>query len=337
MNLTFIIKASPSIGYGHLIRSRTLARDLTGLMKKADSLHYYVIGDPQLAGLLSGEPFPFEVFESESDLLAQRTKLCFDDFVAFDMLSVEDDLYDEVRGRASSLVSISPVFNRLTDVDLFFHRSKYHSSSFGPNTDVHKGLDYALIQASCARIRAASFKEHLYDDKLSIAVSMGGGDAANQSLATLAALNDLKKDCTIWLMLGEGYSHSYDDLIAESRKSHHEIILAKTLSSMWKVLGLSSLLILPGGVTTYEAAYSGLPVLNIVRDPSQRFLIQELLELGVGDEVPAVDDGELVTRVEHFEQNRDLLYEMHLNSKGVIDGHAGERIFDVLMATSRTR
>lgn len=258
-----------------------------------------------------------------------------DEFVIFDCLGVDDALFGLVEARAKWTVSISPIFNHLADVDLFFHRTRYHSFEFGEQTDVFMGFEYALIQHSCVAISAGTFKRNLGSERLSIAISMGGGDAANKSLQVLRGLRNLKGIYTIWLMLGEGYKHSYDELIAESNKSPHEIILAKTNSSMWRVLGLTSLLILPGGVTTYEAVYAGLPTINIIEDPSQRFLIQELLERGICEEVDRIDVHALAERVEQLNADRETLYKRHLNSKGVIDGLASERIFEALLKRHR--
>ena len=330
MNISFVLKASTDIGYGHLIRSRALANSIQGLCHKEDKVHYYVIGDKTLDNLLTNSPFEYSIFESEDEIILAKDNLKLNDIVIFDLLTVSDELFDIVHKKAW-VVSISPLFSHMSKVDAVFHRTEYHDFAFSEKTEVFKGLDYTLIQHGCKGIDAASYKKHLNEEKMSIAISMGGGDAANKSLKIIRELNKLKDDYTIWLMLGQGYKYSYDDLIEESKKSHHEIILAKTNTSMWKVLGLSSLLILPGGITTYEAAYAGLPTINIVENTKQRYLIQELIEKGVSDEVTCIDDGELVGKIEYYNSNRSERFTKHLNTKGLIHGCAADRIYEIII------
>jgi|10_taG_2_1085330.scaffolds.fasta_scaffold00201_5 spore coat polysaccharide biosynthesis predicted glycosyltransferase SpsG len=330
MNFSFIIKASTEIGYGHLIRSKTLASSIQELKHESDRVFYYVIGNKTLDGLLFNVCFNYKIFKSEEELFSQREKLFLDGIVIFDLLSVGDKLFN-LANSSSCIVSLSPFFNHMDKVETIFHRTKYHNYLFNKKTTVHKGLEYALIQEGCEQIDTASYKKYLNEDRMSIAVSMGGGDAANKTLKVIKQLNKLKNKYVVWIMLGHGYKHSYDELIEETKKSYHEIILAKTNSSMWKILSLNSLLILPGGITTYESVYAGLPTINFVENPSQRFLIQELVENNLCDKVNNIDSEELTEKIEYYNKNRRELFIMHLNSKGVIDGLASNRIYEIMI------
>lgn len=334
MNISFIVKASTNVGYGHLIRSRSLASSIHRLLHVDDKIAFYVIGDDQLKNLLVREPYDVRLFASEHDFIEQSPELALDEVVIFDLLTVTDELFDLTQA-ASWRISTSPIFSHLEQIDTFFHRSKYFAGELA-KVEVFKSLDYAIIQAGCRQIEAATYKRHLQENRMSLAVSMGGGDAANKSLRVIEKLNELKHNFTIWVMLGEGYKHSYDALIEASKQSHHEIILAKTNESMWRVLGLASLLILPGGITTYEAAYAGLPTINIIENDKQRFLVKELLEAGVSEEISGIENDSLIEKVSCLNTNRDKLYEMHLRTKGLIDGEAGARIYEILLQR-RTR
>ena len=89
---------------------------------------------------------------------------------------------------------------------------------------------------------------------------MGGGDAANRTLAIINQLKLVKAKCTIWAMLGEGYKHSLDEIIeAIESDSQHEIILAKNNRSMWQLLGNCSFIITTSGIKSYEDVYVGIP------------------------------------------------------------------------------
>lgn len=329
MRVSFIVKASTKIGFGHLIRSRSLAHQFQRLALDTHQINFYLIGDPGLDALLHNEDFSFEIFESEEAFIAQHQRLSLGDVVIFDLLSIEEQLF-ELTDKAHWRISISPIFSHLDQVDTVIHRSKYFDQELRQAKLVN-GLKYAIIQGGCRQIDAGSFKRNLSENRLSLAISMGGGDAANKTLQVIHRLNELEENFTIWAMLGEGYKHSYDDLIEASKQSHHEIILAKTNESMWRVLSLASLLILPGGVTSYEAAFAGLPTLNIVENERQESLIRELCDNQISLQINGIEDQKLLEYIKELNEDREALYKMHMHSKGLIDGLAGERIFEMLL------
>lgn len=336
MNFTFIVKASTSMGFGHLIRSRALAESIAHSCKQDDQLNFFVVGDRNLSHLLDRKVFSFRSMSDENeliDLLSENPTLV-SDIVIFDSLEVSEALYERCKA-ATLKVSLSPEFSHIAEVDLVFHRTRHISGKLAGSGNVFSGLQYAIIQKNCIPISLSDYKNTLAENRLSIAIAMGGGDAANKTLDLLDSLNRLENACTVWVMLGEGYQHSYDSLIDTSGRSRHEIILAKTNESMWKVLKQAALLIVPGGVTSYEAAYAGLPTINITDNPSRKYLVQELLENGVALAVDSMQDDELLTRIQDFDDNRNKLLEMHLGSKGLIDGNAPDRIFEQLLAELR--
>ncbi len=339
MKILFVAKASTKIGYGHLIRSRTLANSLAGLISASDSIHFIVIGDSNVKKLMSGPDYERTILDSESDVEDALKEVTFD-VTFFDMLEMSSELFNRLKQSSKITSSISPVFNQLANVDLLFHRTTYHTFDFPETCEVFASMDYALIQQNCVQIHAASYKKHLSEENMSIAISMGGGDAANKSLKVIKALNGLQQNCTIWCMLGEGYKHSYDLLIEETKGSQHEVILAKTNRSMWKMLNLASLIILPGGITSFEAAYAGLPSIILNENKSQKFLVQELVDKDVAITVGSLEQEDNVDEMLHIinklELDRDKLYEMHLNSKGLIDGLASDRIYEILIKKLHT-
>lgn len=329
MHITFVVKASTKVGFGHLIRSRSLANQIEKLLIDKQTLQFCIIGEQSLEVLLSGLDYPVKIFESEEHFIASHEEVNLSDIVVFDLLSVEDNLF-ELTTKARWRISISPIFSHLNDIDTFIHRSKYFDNHLLCK-NVIKGLEFAIIQDGCRQIDAGSYKRNLNEERLSLAISMGGGDAANKTLQVIQRLNKLQQNFTIWVMLGEGYKHSYDALIAAAKESHHEIILAKTNESMWRVLSLASLLILPGGVTSYEATYAGLPTLNIVESERQKMLVKELFEEGVSLEINGIQDPKMLELIHQLDSDRAALYSMHLRSKGLIDGRAGERIFELMV------
>jgi len=189
-----------------------------------------------------------------------------------------------------------------------------------------------VISPNCRKIDSEQFYYTLNSERLSVAISMGGTDAANKTLRVLETVKSSRQRILFWVLLGEGYAHSYQALVDCISGSHHEVIIAKTNDSMWRILSMCSLAILAGGVTTYEAAFAGLPSINLLEDLNHSFLIQELEDKGVSiiAEKPfpeALSDLNFI--LDTFAENRGQLLKMHEQLQGVIDGGGAARVVDV--------
>jgi spore coat polysaccharide biosynthesis predicted glycosyltransferase SpsG len=161
---------------------------------------------------------------------------------------------------------------------------------------------------------------------------MGGGDANNKTLELLKGLTHCNVPATFWVMLGEGYKHSLDELTDQIRKdAKHEIILAKTNSSMWHILANCVLAILPGGITSFEAVRAGLPSINFFDTPEQEYLIKEICENNAAfnfGKYSTQTINEISLFIEQLYYNRKTLLKMHVDSKGLIDGNGAIRIIE---------
>lgn len=331
MKITVICKASTQIGLGHLIRTYTFI--CQSLKYRSDiEFEYLIIGDVSLKKLIIHPKVEANFFSDESELKILNKS----DFLIIDMTDVVEGNLKEWKKQANRIVVISPIFNQFEHVDFYFGRTKYlqfDANNF-PGLKVFAGLEYAIIQENCKFISAGIYEENLNSDHLPIAIAMGGGDAKNKTLEVLKALKKCKVPATFWVMVGEGYKHSVEDLVSEIRKdTSHEIILAKTNSSMWRILHNCVLCILPGGITSYEAVYAGLPSINFFEQDSQRFLLSEILEHNAAWDFGIYSKETLEKIVEFIEDlssNRKKLLQMHVNCKSIIDNNGVNRILEIL-------
>ena len=310
------------------MRSRSVAAE----MARQSSTRMVVVGDRYVDALLEGRGLHYQVVAEEAELvrICRETK---PHVVVFDSLRFSQETVDEIRS-TSMTVSLSPIFDRLNDVDLVFHRTVHLGQDWnldrthGP--EVRAGLQYSVIREQCVAIDEASYRRSLEQQPLSIVISMGGADAGNKTLATLKAIQSVHRPLLIWALLGEGYGHSYEGLVDCVRENkQHEIILAKTSDSMWRVMQTCALAILAGGTITYEAAFAGLPSINVFDDGKHVFLIRELVERGIciSAGYPMADAVDVVAaNLSHLESHRDELWEMHQNAKGQVDASGARRI-----------
>jgi spore coat polysaccharide biosynthesis predicted glycosyltransferase SpsG len=328
-------RGSAADGLGHVIRTRAFAERLPAWV----DARLVVLGDGVAAPLLEGLDIEWSIARDDRALFSHATAID-PDVVVFDTISLEQYVFDAVAERAVT-VSLSPIFDHLESVDLAFNRTRYERDGLAAAANRRYGLDYAILRAGCERIDTGFYRRNVERDRISIAVSMGGADAPNRTLQVIEGLRELTAPATFWVLLGEGYDHSYHQLVdAVRRDNRHEAILAKTNQSMWTILQNSSLAILAGGVTTYEAVYAGLPSVNLFESDDHRFLVRELVEAGAaidgglidGDGVEAMRDA-----VAMLEADRDSLLDMHLRSRGMLDDHGADRVVGDIVSFVRRR
>jgi spore coat polysaccharide biosynthesis predicted glycosyltransferase SpsG len=326
--LLFCCRGSTQDGLGHVIRTRAVIDRLP-----ADChAELVVLGSDRCAApLLDGLAIPWSI-EADDAAVAERARALDPGIVMLDTMTLDAGVFDAVAdGRVT--VSLSPIFDHLDRVDLTFSRTRYaHDGSVPDAPNRRHGLQYAIVRGDCSRIDTETYERHLAESPMALAISMGGADAANRTLHVLEALRDVAAPMTFWVLLGEGYAHSYNALVEAVKRDHrHEVILAKTNQSMWRILRNCSLAILAGGVTTYEAAYAGLPSINLLDTESHSFLVQELVERGaalIGGAIDAGDGAALRAEVDRLERDRGRLLAMHRACQELIDGRGADRVLD---------
>jgi len=324
-----LCRGSVQDGLGHVTRTRAVARSLASHA----TVRIVVIGDGCADALLTRRGFDFRSVRSEEEAMAEVRSFA-PEVVTLDMLR-----FDRERCRAlassSTTVSLSPVFDALDEVALFFHRTQQLGPEWKPGPQVRAGLQYSVVSSHCTPIPSEIFHHHLEPECLSIAISMGGTDAANHTIRVLETLKAAERQWLVWVLLGEGYAHSYQAIVDLMKGSRHEIILAKTNDSMWRILRTCSVAVLAAGTTTYEAAHAGLPAINLLSDPAKYFLIQELVEAGACIGAPVDFETGLRSLNEHLirlDDDRTLLAQMHERGPALIDGAGADRIAAEIIA-----
>jgi spore coat polysaccharide biosynthesis predicted glycosyltransferase SpsG len=333
MKISIFCKASEKIGLGHLIRSSAFADQVANFNDKV-RIFFYLVGDESLSKLITNSNNKITCLKDEIDITDKVSKVF--DVAIIDMLTMNKNVLLHIKKKSKKIAVISPIFNNLNLVDYYFNRTKYinFNASDYPNLKVYAGLEYAIINSNCQRINSGIYEETLNSKNFPIAISMGGGDAGNRTLEVLKALKKCNVHGTFWVMIGEKYNHSIDALINRIRSdTSHEIILAKTNKSMWSILKNCALVILPGGITTYEAVYAGLPSINFFEEKGQEFLIKELEEKKALYNIGLYSKqtlNNLIGLIENLYHNKKKLLQIHFNSKFLIDGKASLRIFKLL-------
>ncbi len=323
MKLQVICRGSIQEGLGHLFRTRTFVKTAEQMC----DIEILAIVEAELEVVLSELTCPVHFVRHDDDILSYIYSYA-PDILLFDLIHIEAIVFQKAIAIPALTVSLSPVFEHMSHIDILFTRVK--ATQPIPGVQIFSGLEYAIFNDHGTIIDDATYEQNLALAELPVAVCMGGTDAANKTLAVLQALVQRTRATTIWVLLGEGYAHSYNALVDTVKGNcRHEVILAKTNRSMWKVMSNCVLAILAGGLTTIEALYAGLPTINLLAHRSHSEVMQELFDMQVcmnsglfsAESLQAMAD-----MVEQFDHNRDTLRIMRQRSKGIIDARGSERV-----------
>lgn len=334
MKIFFLTRGSLHDGLGHVTRSRAVAAEFAARAV----VKFVAIGDGCAAALLEGYGFEFVADATEDS--ARKIAADFQpDIVFLDLLRLDREFTHHL-SKTATLIGLSPIFDCMDELPLVFHRTAHRDPRWPGNVEFRCGLQYAVVGTHCRRVPEEVFELHAAEPQLSIAVSMGGTDAANKTVQVLRQLREHTRPLLIWALLGEGYAHGYEELVGQMRGTPHEIIFAKTNDSMWRVLHMCSLVILAAGTTTYEAACAGLPSVNLLEAATSRFLVAELVEKGA-----AICDGSafpealaaLPSHIADLEADRPRLRAMHRAAQSLVDGKGAARIADEALAFHTAR
>ncbi len=328
MKLCFICKASVSEGIGHLIRSITLANYLNKHHQNIN-IEFHLITNLNLSHKFQDKKYSHFIHHSEEFISTIKNG----EIIILDMLTLALTNFNIIKDKFIKIISISPIFNHLGNCDLLITRTKYTGEESQLNIEMKAGLQFSIIRDDCERIDSGLFNSNLKRNSINIALSMGGTDPENDTLTFLNELNKLNHKAVFWVLLGEEYPHTYADLIESINATrHHEIILARTNRNMWHILSNCSLAILKGGLTSYEAAYAGLPAINIFKDKKKAFLVKELEE----NEIcfpSCFSISSVVSQIEKYLSKKEILQKKHEKAKQYFTISPIKNVADVILSS----
>lgn len=336
MKLQIICRGSEHDGLGHLFRTKTFAKTA----QKHHTVEIIAIVPKQLEGIFSDLACTVRFARTDEHVLQFVNCSKQADVLLFDLVSILGKVFLSAAKSPLLVASLSPIFEYAQHVDILFTRSSKVKPI--PGVRIVGGLEYSIFSENCLVIGDIVYQHNLSLPNLPIAVCMGGADAPNKTLEVLRALKDFEGDNTIWVLLGEGYAHSYNSLVECMRGSNrHEIILAKTNRSTWHIMSNCAVAILAGGLTTIEAVYAGLPSINLFECKEHiDAMVTELFDLGVCLTGGLFSEKSLKVTTEILRSllyDRERLWEMHKHCHGLIDTHGSERVLRELERQLETK
>ncbi len=127
--ILFLCRGSARDGIGHVIRSRTAAR----AMREAAEVRLVAVGDDYAGNLLVDRGLEYDVLSQTADVLP-LAKGFEPDAIVFDLMYFDKSEFLDLASSAMT-VSLSPIFNCLSNVDLLFHRTSVPDESWSAGGD----------------------------------------------------------------------------------------------------------------------------------------------------------------------------------------------------------
>lgn len=335
MKIQIVCEGRVRSGLGHLLRARRFARAL--LETGRHQVDVISITDARLREVVSGLPCDVRHFEAADGVPGAIAH--FDaDVIVLDALALPAAVVDAASRVARLVVSLSPICSAPERMDLIVTRAPMAPPSLA--TEVLSGLQYAVFSDHVRRIDDDLYARSLGKPALPVAICMGGTDAPNKVQQVLGRLMRLPEECCFWVLLGEGYEHSYDALVREaSEGGRHEIVLAKTSRTMWDVLEMCAVGVFAGGLTLLEAVYAGLPSVNVFERPEHvEIAAPELFARGAALSCGVLSEDALnctASSIAQLHGDRVRLAAMRAAARDLIDDQGAARVIAAIERRAR--
>lgn len=330
-SIDLLTTAKVSSGLGHLFRSINLSEKLIS----GFSVKFNCIIDDNLVSKFPNVSFDYHLFSNEVKFIGSFDNSTGNSpILILDLLKLDLETIQFLRAKYKHIISLSPVFNHFESVDILFTRFNSTDYSEYSNLLVYGGIKYTIVNDFHDRILKKDFVRNLnHQNCLNIAISMGGADADNLTLKIIRSIIKLDFRLRIWVVLGEGYQHSIDEInkLIESRMIH-DFVIVKSKMHFWEVIKNCNLGVFAGGVTMYESFYIGLPSVNFTVNTMQF----ELLKNEFNNNENVINFGEvnessltlLKEKLLSFVENKTQLIGIHSNLKKLVDGKGAKRIIE---------
>lgn len=159
-----------------------------------------------------------------------------------------------------------------------------------------------------------------------ILISMGGSDPEKLTLKTIDAIEAMKIDATIQVIVGSAYTH-YQEITQKINQSDKQFIVKSNVDNMHELLYEADLAIISGGVTVYEVAASGTPAIVICQNEHENTNVFEdynfVVKAGLGTQLSVPEITSIIKSLLEDVTAREMLSE---NGKKMVDGQGAERI-----------
>ena len=290
MQAVFRVDSSEQIGFGHVVRSLTLADKLSKNGFQCAFICQQLNGNG--IDLIERKQYRVHLFDDLSNTVnsqsidAQKTEKIIQQnyghihLLVVDHYGLSDEWEQVVSSLTSKLLVIDDLANRshhcdyLLDVSIQRQASDY-AKLCRPEAQLLIGPDFSLLRDEFSRYRQSALEKRKTTNKIQkILLSFGATDPTHLTLSVLDILNEIRCDSTIDIAVSSKCSWLAD--FDASRYEHITIQLNVDNYNLVPLMLESDLAIGAIGGSTWERACLGLPCISITNSDLQTPIVEYL-------------------------------------------------------------
>lgn len=336
---------SREIGFGHIVRAATIARNLP------EGWEYliYARNDEKVVNYLESNGFNYDVIppdvvtETEAGMIIDKIKEENTSILMLDIRDTEVEFIRNIR-RATAIPVITfddlgsgrYEANHVFDANLSYEdNDKLPNPSNNGRPVFHLGPEFIILNPQILDYRFEP--EAVKDDApFKILVAMGGADTAAITSPICKALSeDRGSDMVVRAIQGPGARPDAElEKLCESDERFKLIINPPDLI---KEISRADLVIGGGGVTLFETACLGKPVLIYYQAEHQKMNAKVFINAGAAVAMGAADEFDahnLQKTVFALRSDRDRRLEMGRTGRELVDGKGLHRFLEVIQEVS---
>lgn len=308
------------LGYGHLVRTSVLAREL----EKNSHEVTYVTKNPEPLEEITKEDFTAESIESEEDFLSFLENKNIDCAVT-DHYEIGTVLQRNIRDRCKTYLAISDDTRFKFCCDILFNNNIYAEGLdyefSGKTPEKLLGTDYILLREEFQKV--ASKNRELKEEIDSALIMMGGGDPNGFTPKVMDILSEYDFRKTV--IIGPGFNNKEEIRKIASENQNFEV--KENPDNIAEIMTESDIAVSATGTSVYELIATETPFIGIPQTANQGPVAESISQdtLGIISE-----EGELEEKISEIISDNELRNNIQKNQRGRIDGKGAKRIREVL-------
>jgi spore coat polysaccharide biosynthesis predicted glycosyltransferase SpsG len=323
--IVFNVIANATIGTGHVYRTLTLARRLTG----HDITFIAPSCDELAVRLVEANGFRIVPFEGEPNELLRSMR---PDIVVNDALDTKVDLIRFLHRELDAfVVNFEDLGPGAREADLVFN-AMYGRS--GKAAHVYSGALFECLREEFYGLACRPAPR----TAARVLVTFGGSDPGGLTTRTLRALDAIPHEISIVAVLGLGYRH--DGVLKKTIESMEKRVrLVKNAQSMSRLMTSADLIVTSYGRTLFEAAAVCVPAVALAQNPRELKHVfahrrNGIAALGLGSTVTVAQLRRTLRRlIESQDERAGMVAQM--NASGI--GSGRDVVVDMILEHYRRR
>jgi UDP-2,4-diacetamido-2,4,6-trideoxy-beta-L-altropyranose hydrolase len=308
------------LGYGHLVRTSVLAKELRENSHKVT----YVTKTPEPLKEITEENFATESIEDEEDFIdfLENKEI---DCVVTDHYEIGTNIQEKIRDRCETYLAISDdtrfkfCCDILVNNNIYAQGLEYEFSRV--NTEKLLGTDYILLRKEFQKVTIED--RELKEEIDSALIMMGGGDPNSFTPEVMGILSE--HDFMKTVIIGPGFDNKEE--IRNIASENRSFELKENPDNIAEIMAESDIAVSATGTSVYELIATETPFIGIPQTANQETVAESISQekLGIISE-----EDELEEKILEIISDNELRKNIQKTQRNRIDGKGAKRVLNHL-------